>query len=52
VQHREPMVPRPDAVAAFGFEMGEKSPYIVGTEIGQIQFADGTTNLFGQEEKE
>jgi hypothetical protein len=46
------MVPRSDIVAAFDFKIGEEGSDIVGTEIGERQFADRTTGCLGHEEKQ
>jgi hypothetical protein len=51
VQHRQPMVPRSDAVAALGFEMGEEVPHVVRPEVGQRQLADRPMGRLGEEEE-
>jgi len=52
VQHSKSMVPRSDMVAAFGFKIGEESPHVVGSEVGQWQFADWVAGRLSHEEKE
>src|SRR5208283_1333958 len=51
VQHRQPMVPRSDAIAALGFEMGEEFPHVVRSEVGQRQLADRPMGRLGEEEE-